>query len=135
MVEQQPVKLSVSGSIPDVPVQPWHKLGLFYCQKGSENMGYLLKLLKKATVSGVVEFDFGVPGHEFLVKNFTANNIQVYFDESETNPITIPPDTAQVCFIRDSSVWNFSGTNKVYVKSDAADESGVEIQCTRWGNS
>lgn len=91
-----------------------------------------LKLIRKnITANTVEEFEFDVPGYEFLVKNNNDFDIFVGFEDSDDTDkmIKIPEESAQVC-IRNKSTGPNNSSKYVYVYAESAGE--VEVQCIKF---
>lgn len=89
-----------------------------------------LKILRKEIAENTLEeFEFDIKGFQFLVKNFSDNDIFVSFDEEEStdNMIKIPANCSQVCLLTKETSNIELSSDKIYVicENSSAD---VEIQ-------
>lgn len=90
----------------------------------------VIKVQRKATTANAeLKFQFDNTGLEFLVKNFTEDDIYVGFKagESKEKRILIPAGTAQVV-----AGMAIRGSDTVYVLPMATHGKGVEVQCLSW---
>lgn len=85
-----------------------------------------MRVIRKAvTANTPVTFKFDSAGSQFLVKNFTQDNITVGILGSE---VLIPATSAQMVITRlEPSVADLTDT--LTVTAAATDATGVEIQC------
>ncbi len=96
-----------------------------------------MQIARRLTLNNTVkEVAFGVKGSEFLVKNFSDNDLLVSFDEDapESEWIKILPKTYQVCLVNGSDDVNrflykdYIYRDKIYLKG----EGEVEVQILSW---
>lgn len=88
------------------------------------------RVMTKTLTGASTEFDFGNPGMQFLVKNFTSGDIFVNFeditDDNLTACVKIPKEMAQL--IVTNTGYPKKEFSKIYVKGTG----DVEIQVTLW---
>lgn len=96
-----------------------------------------MQIVKRLTLNNTVkELVFGVKGSEFLVKNFSDNDLLVSFDKDtlESEWIKIPSKTYQVCIVNgtdDEKRFLYRDCiyrDKIYLKG----EGEVEVQVLSW---
>ena len=85
-----------------------------------------MRVIRKAvTANTPVTFKFESAGSQFLVKNFTEDQITVGILDQE---VLIPANSAQLVATRlDPKVEDLTDT--LTVTAEATDSTGVEIQC------
>lgn len=91
-----------------------------------------MKVIRETLVANTQKnFNFDVEGFEFLVKNFTEDDIYVSLDTNvnKNRSIKIPSMTAQECCIHKYTSSNYK-TDTVRILSLVDGE--VEVQCTLW---
>ena len=85
------------------------------------------------TANTAIKMEFPVDGVEYLVKNFTDDDILVALgeDPEQDDYILIPSECAQVVAILKKNYLGIKGTNKIAIIPSGDSEKGVEVQCIR----
>lgn len=92
-----------------------------------------MKMIRKVVEETPTAFSFDVKCCEFLIKNFTGDNIYVSFGDAITDKnkmILIPADCWQRHVCRNDA-GGLNSCNVVYVIGSNAGD-GVEIECLKW---
>ncbi len=92
------------------------------------------KVIRQATVENKDNiFKFDVVGYKFLVKNFTAADVLVGFneDDEDSEKILIPAEYAQIVMTNEVPTLKL-GTDTVIITPGATSTKGVEVQCLVW---
>lgn len=91
-------------------------------------------VIRKPMIEGQKEkYDFG-NGSEYLVKNFTDDDIYVGLSENaeKSDCICIPAECCQIIILRKSPIWETDTLSTLWIIPESTSEKGVEVQCLKW---